>query len=99
MEYMIMKRIRWIYPWIGTVLVFILLLASSSNAAEVTLIGEINDTQQLVADNQIYEVGVGEMGDYLVTKLISQKVKVSGELVEKDGVKTIIVRSYKVLED
>lgn len=99
MELMIIKRIQRIYLWIGIVLVLFLLLAGPSNAAEVTLIGEINDTQQLVAGNQIYEVGPGEMGDYLVTRLISQKVEVIGELIEKDDTKTIIVRSYRVLED
>lgn len=80
-------------------MIIFILLAGASFAAEATLVGEINDTQQLVADNQIYEVAPGEIGDYLVTRLISQKVRIFGEVVEQDGIKTIIVNRYEVVDD
>lgn|GEM_PF-3275934 len=84
--------------WWPVMIIFIL-LAGAAFAAEVILVGEINDTQQLVADNQIYEVAPGEIGDYLVTKLISEKVRIFGEVVEQDGIKTIIVNRYEVVDD
>ena len=80
-------------------LISLLLVHGIAVAADVVLIGEINDTQQLVAGNQIYEVGPGEIGDHLVTKLIAEKVRVFGELVENDGIKTINVKRYEVLEE
>jgi hypothetical protein len=84
---------------IGLLLIGSLTMGGTIYAAEVILVGEINDTQQLVADNQIYEVGPGELGDYLVTKLISVKVKVYGDLIETDGTKTIIVKQYEVMQE
>lgn len=84
---------------IWPVTIIFILLTGAAFAAEVILVGEINDTQQLVADNQIYEVAPGEIGDYLVTKLISEKVRIFGEVVEQDGIKTIIVNRYEVVDD
>ena len=94
-----MKQIRsnsfgiWVIP------LCLFVAAGAAFGAEVTLVGEINDTQQLVADNQIYEIGPGEIGDYLVTKMISQKVKVYGDLVEANELKIIIVKGYEVIEE
>ena len=83
----------------GLLLIGLITFAGIGYAAEVMLIGEINDTQQLVAENQIYEVGPGELGDYLVTKLISVKVKVYGDLIETDGIKTIVVKQYELMQE
>ena len=94
-----MKTKRSVCIGIWPVMIIFILLAGAAFAAEVILVGEINDTQQLVADNQIYEVATGEIGDYLVTKLISQKVRIFGEVVEQDGIKTIIVNRYEVVDD
>lgn len=99
LEDVTMKKVRSISVVIWPVVLSLIFLAGAAIAAEITLIGEINDTQQLVADNQIYDVGPGELGDYLVTKLISQKVKVVGEVVERDGTKIIIVKNYTVVEE
>ena len=84
---------------LGVVLISLVLSAGAARAADVVLIGEINDTEQLVAENEIYEIGPGELGDYLVTRLISVKVKVYGDLVEENGVKTIHVKRYEVMEE
>lgn len=94
-----MKPIRLLSTCILLIPIGFFILASPALGAEVTLVGEINDTQQLVADNQIYEVGPGEMGDQLVTKMISQRVKVVGKLVEENGIKTIIVKSFEAMEE
>lgn len=69
-------------------------------ANEVTIVGEVNDTYQIVADNQIYEVAENKLGDDLVTNYISVRVKVVGSITEKeDGTKIITVKSFKVVSD
>lgn len=68
-------------------------------AAEVTIIGEVNDTRQIVADKQIYEVGENPLGDDLVYNHISEKVKVTGFISEKDDMKIITVTSFEVVPE
>ena len=45
-------------------------------ASEITIVGEVNDTYQVVADGQIYEVAVTPKGDDLVFNYMAVKVKV-----------------------
>ena len=68
-------------------------------AAEVTIIGEVNDTQQIVADKQIYEVGENTLGNDLVKNYISERVKVAGFITEKDDMKIITVTSFEVVPE
>lgn len=68
-------------------------------AAEVTIIGEVNDTQQIVADKQIYEVGENTLGNDLVKNYISERVKVTGFITEKDDMKIITVTSFEVVPE
>ena len=68
-------------------------------AAEVTIIGEVNDTRQIVADKQIYEVDENPLGDDLVYNHISEKVKVTGFILEKDDMKIITVTSFEVVPE
>ena len=75
----------------------IFLLASPSIAEKVTLVGEVNDNQQIVADNQIYDVDDNAMGDDLVVNYIAQKVKVVGQLRESEESKIITVESFEVV--
>jgi hypothetical protein len=91
------KCLLLIGPWL--LLICLVMPVGATHAAEVMLVGEINDTAQLVADNQIYEIGPGELGDYLVTRLISAKVKVYGDLVEENHTKIIHVKRYEVVLD
>jgi len=51
-------------------------------ADKVTLVGEVNDNQEIVAEDQIYAVGDSAVGDDLVRNYISQRVKVVGRIVE-----------------
>ncbi len=78
-------------------LVTICLLASPAMAERVTLIGEINDNNQIVADNQIYEVDDTPLGDDLVRNYMAFRVKVIGVLKEKDELKIITVESFEVI--
>ena len=67
------------------------------SAKRVTLVGEVNDNNQVVANNQIYEVDDNKVGDDLVKNYIAMKVKVIGKLIEKDDVKIITVESFEVV--
>ena len=75
------------------------LLASPAIAKRVTLIGEVNDNQQIVAENEIYDVDDNAAGDDLVTNHIAQKVKVVGQIRESDELKIITVESFEVVEE
>ena len=74
-------------------------------ANTVTLVGEVNDNQQIVADNEIYEVEHNAVGDDLVLNFVAQKVKVVGQLkvvVQSDAsdeYKLIKVESFEVVEE
>ena len=81
------------------VLGIICLLASPAIAKRVTLIGEVNDSHQIVADNEIYDVDDNATGDDLVTNYIAQKVKVVGQIRESDELKIITVESFEVVEE
>jgi len=83
----------------------ICLLASPVAAFRVTLVGEVNDNQQIVADNEIYEVENNAVGDDLVLNYVAQKVKVIGQLKvvgqsdQTDEYKMIKVESFEVVEE
>ena len=68
-------------------------------ADKVTLIGEVNDNQEIVAEDQIYTVGDSAVGDDLVRNYISQRVKVVGRIVEGEEGKIIIVEFFEVVEE
>ena len=68
-------------------------------ATEITIVGEVNDTHQIVADGKIYDVAVTPEGDDLVTNYIAEKVMVKGTLVEKEDTKIITVKSFKVVPE
>ncbi|MGD9326239.1 MAG: hypothetical protein PVG26_19625 [Desulfobacterales bacterium] len=79
------------------ILVIICLLASPVLAKRVTLVGEVNDNYQIVADNQIYEVDNTVVGDDLVRNYMAFRVKVIGVLKEKNDLKIVTVESFEVI--
>ena len=68
-------------------------------AGDITLVGEVNDTQQIVADGQIYEVANTPAGDDLVINYIAVKVKVTGTVEEKEDMKIITVKSFEAVPE
>ena len=84
--------------FIATVIVIFSLLPVCW-AAEVTIIGEVNDTLQIVANKQIYEVDENPLGDDLVYNYISERVKITGFITEKDDMKIITVTSFEVVPE
>lgn len=68
-------------------------------AAEITIVGEVNDSYQIEADGQFYEVANTAMGDDLVKNYMALKVMVKGTVEEKEDIKIITVTSFKVLPE
>ncbi|MEJ2729807.1 MAG: hypothetical protein P8185_15100 [Deltaproteobacteria bacterium] len=68
-------------------------------AGDITIVGEVNDTQQVVADGKIYDVAATEKGDDLVTNYISEKVEVTGTVEQKEEMTIITVKSFKVVPE
>ncbi|MEE4607195.1 MAG: hypothetical protein V2J65_38395 [Desulfobacteraceae bacterium] len=80
------------------ILTTICLLISPVAVNRTTIVGEVNYSYQIVADNEIYEVSDNAAGDDLVFNYIAQKVKVVGQLKENDDLKIITVESFEVVE-
>jgi hypothetical protein len=68
-------------------------------ADKVTLVGEVNDNQEIVTEDQIYTVGDNAVGDDLVRNYISQRVKVVGRIVDSEEGKVIVVDFFEVVEE
>lgn len=73
---------------------------SATQEAENTakIIGTVNDSYQVVSDNgQTYDIEVNDPGNELVDH-VGKQVEVIGTVEEVDGIKSINVQSYKILE-
>ena len=87
------------------VLCWLVLLPICAGATPITIIGEVNDSFQLVAseDGQLYQIGDTPAGNEMGTKAISLRVKVVGDLVKQvvDGEEqlVIMVSSYEPIDD
>jgi hypothetical protein len=81
------------------ILAAICLLASPVAAAKISLIGEVNDNQQIVTDNEIYEVEHNAVGDDLVLNYIAKRVKVVGIFKETCEYKIITVESFEIVKE
>jgi hypothetical protein len=68
-------------------------------AGDITIVGEVNDTHQIVADGKIYEVAETPMGDDLVMNYIAERVEVNGKVEEKDETRIITVKSFRVVSE
>ncbi len=64
----------------------------------VTIIGEVNETNQIVVEGDIYEVDDTPVGDDLVKNFIHQKVQVSGKLSIEGDMRIIAAKSFKIVE-
>ena len=79
--------------------VMFLVFSYMAFAGDITIVGEVNDTQQIVAEGQIYEVADTPMGDDLVLNYIAVKVKVTGTVEEKEDMKIITVKSFNAVPE
>lgn len=81
------------FLFMGTIIIPSLLLAS-----DITVVGEVNDSNQIVADGVVFEVDDTPEGDNLVTNYIGKTVKVIGKLNIEGDMRIIAVKSFKVIE-
>jgi len=70
-----------------------------SKSDKVTLVGEINDTQQLVAEGEIYDIEPTALGEDLIQNYISMKVKVECTVRQGEELKIITVISFHTVEE
>ena len=66
-------------------------------ATEMTIVGQVNYSYQILADGQIYEVANTSLGDDLVMNHIAKIVEITGNVEEKEEMKVITVESFKVV--
>ena len=81
---------------------FMTIIVSSSPISAIdtiTIIGEVNDANQIVADGLIYEVDDTPQGNELITNYISQKVEVTGSLRIEGDMRIIAVKSFKIVKE
>lgn len=75
------------------------LLVLPVQAAETKFVGEVNDTLQLVTDEQIYDIEDNEIGNRLVYEHIGDRVEVTGTVKQVDDVMIITVTYFKVIPE
>ena len=68
-------------------------------ATEMTIVGEVNYSYQIRANDQIYEVANTAMGDQLVMNHIAKKVEVTGTVEDNNEVKKITVKSFQIVPE
>jgi len=64
----------------------------------ITIVGEVNDAKQIIADGVIYEVDDTPQGHELLTNYISQRVEVTGSLRIEGDMRIIAVKSFKTIK-
>ena len=65
----------------------------------ITIVGEVNDANQIVSDGEIYEVDDTPQGDDLVKNYIGQKVKVTGKLRIEGDMRIVDVTKFEVVKE
>ena len=81
--------------------VVMLVISPSSLPASdtITIVGEVNDANQIVADGIIYEVDDTPQGNELVTNYISRKVEVTGNLRIEGDMRILAVKLFKLIKE
>ena len=65
----------------------------------ITIVGEVNDTHQIISDGEIYEVDDTAQGDDLVKNYIRRKVKVTGKLRIEGDMRILEVTAFDVVKE
>jgi hypothetical protein len=65
----------------------------------VTIVGEVNDSNQIIADGETYEVDETPQGDDLVKNYIDRKVKVTGKLRIEGDMRILDVTKFEVVKE
>ena len=62
----------------------------------ITIVGEVNGTNQIVSDGEVFEVDDTPQGDDLVKNYIGQKVKVTGKLRIEGDMRIVDVTKFEI---
>ena len=65
----------------------------------ITIVGEVNDANQIISDGEIYEVDNTPQGDDLVKNHISKKVKVTAKMRIEGDMRILDVTTFEVVEE
>jgi hypothetical protein len=85
----------------GLMVAFLVALfgGTAVSSDNVTIEGVVSDVYQLITDqDEVYDIADTEKGQELM-EMVGKKVKVIGAVEEEDGVKTIKVANFEVMED
>lgn len=91
------KCLKVLMVCLTTICIFTSLAHTQSE--KVTLVGEINDTHQLVTDGEIYDIADTPAGDTLAQDYISMKVKVIGTIEPGDELRIVRVISFETVDE
>ena len=80
--------------------VMTIILSSIPLAASdiVSIVGKVNDANQIIVDGEIFEVDDTPEGNDLVTNYISRKVEVTGKLRIEGDMRIIAVTEFKIIK-
>jgi hypothetical protein len=65
----------------------------------ITIVGEVNGTNQIVSGGELFEVDDTPQGDDLVKNYIGQKVKVTGKLRIEGDMRIVDVTKFEVTKE
>jgi len=81
------------------VLSFVSMFAGFAIGGDVTIVGTVNDENQIVDDaGTAYDVADNEKGDELIEH-VGKKIQVKGTVTEGDDGRLITITSYTVIEE
>ena len=63
----------------------------------ITMVGEVNDANQIISNREIYEVDDTPQGDDLVKNHISKKVKVTAKIRIERDMRILDVKAIEVV--
>ncbi len=94
---------RKIYATSLMALVFFMMLIIGSYPVPafdvVIIVGEVNDSNQIIADGETYEVDDTPQGDELVKNHIGQTVRVTGKLRIEGDMRILDVTKFEVVKE
>ena len=86
-----------------TALAFFMVLILGAYSAPafdlVTIVGEVNVSNQIVSEGEIYEIDDTPQGDDLVKNYIGQKVKVTGKLRIEGDMRILEVTKFEMARE
>ena len=87
--------------FVALVFFAVLIIGSFSVGAfdVVTIVGEVNGSNQIESEGEIYEIDDTPQGDDLVKNYIGKKVKVTGKLRIEGDMRVLDVTNFEVYKE